>query len=56
MQLSTRDYKVKDAKLSALHFCMPHQPAIAVIKLMRTHNVSAIAIRDKNKVIGIWTE
>ncbi|QFU03856.1 Phytochrome-like protein cph2 [Pseudoalteromonas sp. THAF3] len=56
MQLSTRDYKVKDAKLSALHFCMPHQPAIAVIKLMRTHNVSAIAIREKNKVIGIWTE
>ncbi|WP_105188426.1 EAL domain-containing protein [Pseudoalteromonas sp. T1lg48] len=56
MQLSTRDYRVKDARTSPLYFCAPTQDVLTVVALMRQYNVSAIAVREHDKVVGIWTE
>ncbi|MEM0514168.1 EAL domain-containing protein [Pseudoalteromonas sp. YIC-827] len=56
MQLSTRDYKVKDARTLPLYFCAPTQDVLTVVALMRQHNVSAIAVREHDKVVGVWTE
>ncbi|MEO2267201.1 EAL domain-containing protein [Pseudoalteromonas sp. YIC-656] len=56
MQLSTRDYTVKDARTSPLYFCGPSDSVLSVVAQMREFNVSAIAIHDGESVVGVWTE
>ncbi|MFY8274040.1 EAL domain-containing protein [Pseudoalteromonas sp. SSDWG2] len=56
MQLSTRDFKVKDASTSPLYFCAADDTVLNVVAFMRKHKASAIALCEQEQVVGVWTE
>ncbi|GAB0109908.1 EAL domain-containing protein [Pseudoalteromonas distincta] len=56
MSYNSRYQKVCDVCTNKVITCAKHTPLIEAVKLMRAHNVSAIFIQDKHKIVGVWTE
>lgn len=56
MSQNSRYQKVCDVYTNKVIACDKHTPLVEAVKLMRAHNISAIFVKDKQKIVGVWTE